>query len=91
MLHVIRRDAPGLQPPGEDGRYTRMVHRTAADILTDLKALDRENDRLELRLALAAQSLRAAEAHAGNESNPNHPAAVCGYLNRAAHQLRPTG
>jgi len=56
--------------------------RTAADILADLQALDRENDRLEHRLALVAQSLKAAQARDAS------PDALLPYLQRAEAQLR---
>jgi predicted nucleic acid-binding Zn-ribbon protein len=59
--------------------------RPAAVLLADLQALDRENDRLEHRLALVRQSLKAAEAHVDT------PDAVAGYLDRAARQLRQAG
>ncbi|MEO0513955.1 MAG: hypothetical protein AAF086_01505 [Planctomycetota bacterium] len=64
-----------------------MAHppRTAADILADLQALDRENDRLEHRLALVAQSLKAAEARLDS------PADQLPFLDRATHQLKNAG
>ncbi len=58
--------------------------RSAAAILADLQALSREDDRLELRLALVAQSLKAAEARADTED-------VLHYLDRAQTQLRRVG
>ncbi|MEM8737407.1 MAG: hypothetical protein AAGG38_02875 [Planctomycetota bacterium] len=59
--------------------------RTAADILADLRSLDRENDRLELHAAMIRQNLKAAEARL------DAPAAMDAYLDRAAHQLRRVG
>ncbi len=59
--------------------------RTAADILADLQALDRENDRLELQLAVIRQNLKAAEARLDAPANMNP------YLDRAAQQLRRAG
>ncbi|MEM9914367.1 MAG: hypothetical protein AAF911_05350 [Planctomycetota bacterium] len=63
--------------------------RTAADILADLQALDRENDRLEHRLALVRQSLKAAEAHA--QTIDENPTAVARHLDIAAARLRAAG
>lgn len=62
--------------------------RTAAEILADLQALDRENDRLELQLAMVAQSLKAAESH---EANGTATDTVVAYLDRADRQLRKAG
>lgn len=62
--------------------------RTAAEILADLQALDRENDRLELQLAMVAQSLKAAEAHDANGADTD---TVVAYLDRADRQLRKAG
>lgn len=59
--------------------------RTAAEILADLQALDRENDRLELKVAVIRQNLKAAEAHA------LVPDEMTVYLDRAAHQLNRAG
>ena len=59
--------------------------RPAADILADLQQLDRENDRLELRLALVRQNLKAAEARA------DQPEQLSRFLDRAACQLRRAG
>jgi hypothetical protein len=58
--------------------------RDAAAILEDLQALDRENDRIEFCVALATQSLKAAEAH-------REPHTVLAYLDRAESQLRQAG
>lgn len=60
--------------------------RTAEQILADLQTLDRENDRLEWRVALAQQSLKAAKAH-----EPVCPEATERYLQRAKAQLRVAG
>ncbi|MEM9420758.1 MAG: hypothetical protein AAGA25_17155 [Planctomycetota bacterium] len=57
--------------------------RTAEQILADLKALERENDRLEHRIALAKQSLKAAEAR---QADPDQM--VLPFLQRAESQLR---
>lgn len=64
-----------------------MAHppRTAADILADLQALDRENDQLELQVAVIRQNLKAAEARLEN------PSQVSDYLDRASQQLRRAG
>lgn len=64
-----------------------MAHppRTAADILADLQALDRENDRLELQVAVIRQNLKAAEARLDD------PAEQTIYLGRAANQLNKAG
>ncbi|MEM9884227.1 MAG: hypothetical protein AAF800_15040 [Planctomycetota bacterium] len=59
--------------------------RPAAAILADLQALDRENDRLELRLAVVRQSLKAAEARV------DRPTELPAYLDRADAQLRAAG
>ncbi|MEM7627106.1 MAG: hypothetical protein AAF333_16030 [Planctomycetota bacterium] len=63
--------------------------RSAAAILADLQKLDLENDRLELRIALAQQKLRAAQAHASDES-PNADR-LDDHLARAARLLRQAG
>ncbi len=59
--------------------------RPVAEILADLQALERENDRLEHRLALVTQSLKAAEARG------DHPDQLPAYLDRAESQLRQAG
>lgn len=59
--------------------------RTAADILADLQALDRENDRLELQVAVIRQNLKAAEARL------DAPATMQPYVDRADQQLRKAG
>ncbi|MEM1107369.1 MAG: hypothetical protein AAGH99_01620 [Planctomycetota bacterium] len=59
--------------------------RTAADILADLLALDRENDRLELQVAMIRQTLKAAEARLDD------PGTLPKYLDRAVKQLRRAG
>jgi len=59
--------------------------RTAADILADLQGLDRENDRLELKVAVIRQNLKAAEARA------EEPDEVKLYLDKAHRQLRRAG
>ncbi|MBB6431431.1 hypothetical protein [Algisphaera agarilytica] len=60
--------------------------RTADQILADLKALERENDRLEQRIALAKQSLKAAEARQEESGQMILP-----FLQRAESQLRAAG
>ncbi len=57
--------------------------RAAAAILADLRSLDRANDRLELRLAMVRQNLKAAEARLTGGATP--------YLDRAERQLRRAG
>ena len=59
--------------------------RSANAILADLQALDRVNDRLEHRLALVRQSLKAAEARGGE------PDQLPRFLDRAENQLRQAG
>lgn len=59
--------------------------RNPAQILAELQALERENDRLELRAALIRQALKAAEARL------DRPDAMRPYLDRAARQLRKAG
>lgn len=76
-------------PPADKKKMSRSSPRPAADILADLQKLDRENDRLELRVALARQSLKAAEAC---ETEPNaDSAAVSRHLATARARLRPAG
>ena len=57
--------------------------RAAAAILADLRSLDRANDRLELRLAMVRQNLKAAEARTTR--------GAAAYLDRAERQLRRAG
>ncbi|MEO1237136.1 MAG: hypothetical protein AAFX76_10145 [Planctomycetota bacterium] len=59
--------------------------RSAAEILADLQVLDRENDRLEHRLALVRQSLKAAESRSTASTEARS------FLERAQSQLRDAG
>ena len=63
--------------------------RSAEAILADLQALDRENDRLEFRLTMVRQSLKAAEAHATDPEGRSED--LCRLLDRASGCLRKAG
>lgn len=62
--------------------------RSAADILADLQALDRENDRLELQAAVIRQNLKAAEARI-TERRIGESTLL--YMERAEKQIRKAG
>ena len=56
-------------------------------LLARLRELDRADDALELRIAMARQSLKAAEAHvAAGKPDLAHP-----HLHRGDHRLRAAG
>ena len=62
--------------------HTPHTPRPAREILADLQALERQNDQLEHHLALATQSLKAAEVRM------DRPDRLLVYLDRAKSQLR---
>ena len=80
-------DKPGMPPPDPSNppAETPLSPRAAA-LHARLRELDRSDDALELRIAVAVQQRKAAEARAECD-----PAAALDRINEVQHRLRRAG